>query len=115
MTVADARNDVDQGERRCLTRWPTITSSTATDSRPRATGRAGVSIRGSATSSATSRSPMICWPPTASTTAPQAATSPAAEELMADAVGAAHAFFSTCGSSLSVKAAMMAVAGHDGI
>ncbi|MGV9800825.1 aminotransferase class I/II-fold pyridoxal phosphate-dependent enzyme [Mycobacterium sp. NPDC003449] len=34
-----------------------------------------------------------------------------AEELMADAVGASYAFFSTCGSSLSVKAAMMAVAG----
>jgi arginine/lysine/ornithine decarboxylase len=33
-----------------------------------------------------------------------------AEELMADAVGADTAFFSTCGSSLSVKAAMMAVA-----
>jgi arginine decarboxylase len=38
-----------------------------------------------------------------------------AEELMADAVGAEHAFFSTCGSSLSVKAAMLAVAGdHPG-
>jgi arginine decarboxylase len=37
-----------------------------------------------------------------------------AEELMADAVGAEHAFFSTCGSSLSVKTAMLAVAGHDG-
>jgi arginine decarboxylase len=37
-----------------------------------------------------------------------------AESLMADAVGAEHAFFSTCGSSLSVKAAMLAVAGHDG-
>jgi arginine decarboxylase len=37
-----------------------------------------------------------------------------AEELMADAVGAEHAFFSTCGSSLSVKAAMLATAGHDG-
>jgi arginine decarboxylase len=38
-----------------------------------------------------------------------------AEELMADAVGADHAFFSTCGSSLSVKAAMLAVAGdHPG-
>ncbi|MEV0360772.1 ornithine decarboxylase [Nocardia sp. NPDC050697] len=37
-----------------------------------------------------------------------------AEELMADAVGAETAFFSTCGSSLSVKAAMLAVAGHDG-
>ncbi|MBY4210337.1 PLP-dependent transferase [Rhodococcus fascians] len=35
-----------------------------------------------------------------------------AEQLMADAVGARSAFFSTCGSSLSVKAAMMAVAGH---
>ncbi|MFF3227574.1 aminotransferase class I/II-fold pyridoxal phosphate-dependent enzyme [Nocardia suismassiliense] len=34
-----------------------------------------------------------------------------AEELMADAVGAETAFFSTCGSSLSVKAAMMSVAG----
>ncbi|GAB3026578.1 aminotransferase class I/II-fold pyridoxal phosphate-dependent enzyme [Mycobacterium bourgelatii] len=34
-----------------------------------------------------------------------------AEELMAHAVGADTAFFSTCGSSLSVKAAMMAVAG----
>ncbi|GAA0909012.1 aminotransferase class I/II-fold pyridoxal phosphate-dependent enzyme [Streptomyces thermoalcalitolerans] len=34
-----------------------------------------------------------------------------AEELMADAVGAEHAFFSTCGSSLSVKTAMLAVAG----
>lgn len=34
-----------------------------------------------------------------------------AEALMADAVGAENAFFSTCGSSLSVKAAMMAVAG----
>lgn len=33
-----------------------------------------------------------------------------AEELIADAVGAEYAFFSTCGSSLSVKAAMMAVA-----
>jgi arginine/lysine/ornithine decarboxylase len=36
-----------------------------------------------------------------------------AEELMADAVSADHAFFSTCGSSLSVKAAMLAVAGHE--
>ncbi|SDF90924.1 aminotransferase class I/II-fold pyridoxal phosphate-dependent enzyme [Streptomyces griseoaurantiacus] len=34
-----------------------------------------------------------------------------AEELMADAVGAEHAFFSTCGSSLSVKTAILAVAG----
>jgi arginine/lysine/ornithine decarboxylase len=34
-----------------------------------------------------------------------------AEELMATAVGADEAFFSTCGSSLSVKAAMLAVAG----
>ncbi|MEU4393883.1 aminotransferase class I/II-fold pyridoxal phosphate-dependent enzyme [Kribbella sp. NPDC023855] len=33
-----------------------------------------------------------------------------AQDLMADAVGADHAFFSTCGSSLSVKSAMMAVA-----
>jgi len=37
-----------------------------------------------------------------------------AETLMADAVGAEHCFFSTCGSSLSVKAAMMAVAGPGG-
>lgn len=36
-----------------------------------------------------------------------------AEQLMAEAVGADQAFFSTCGSSLSVKAAMMAVAGDD--
>ncbi|MEV5952350.1 ornithine decarboxylase [Streptomyces sp. NPDC051987] len=34
-----------------------------------------------------------------------------AQELMADAVGAERAFFSTCGSSLSVKTAMLAVAG----
>jgi len=34
-----------------------------------------------------------------------------AQELMADAVGAEQAFFSTCGSSLSVKAAMLSVAG----
>ncbi|QLE75448.1 hypothetical protein FGW37_31135 [Streptomyces rectiverticillatus] len=34
-----------------------------------------------------------------------------AQALMADAVGAEHTFFSTCGSSLSVKAAMLAVAG----
>jgi Orn/Lys/Arg decarboxylase, major domain len=33
-----------------------------------------------------------------------------AEKLMADAVGAEQAFFSTCGSSLSVKAAMLAAA-----
>ncbi|MDT0490155.1 ornithine decarboxylase [Streptomyces griseus] len=33
-----------------------------------------------------------------------------AEELMADAVHAEHTFFSTCGSSLSVKAAMLTVA-----
>ena len=33
---------------------------------------------------------------------------------MADAVGAEHAFFSTCGSSLSVKAAMLAVTGLGG-
>jgi arginine/lysine/ornithine decarboxylase len=37
-----------------------------------------------------------------------------AQELMADAVGAAHAFFSTCGSSLSVKSAVLAVAGRHG-
>lgn len=37
-----------------------------------------------------------------------------AQELMADAVGADHALFSTCGSSLSVKAAMLAVAGRHG-
>ena len=36
-----------------------------------------------------------------------------AEQLMAEAVGAEDAFFSTCGSSLSVKAAMLAVAGDD--
>ncbi|MEU3522153.1 ornithine decarboxylase [Streptomyces sp. NPDC006654] len=34
-----------------------------------------------------------------------------AQDLMADAVGAEQAFFSTCGSSLSVKTAMLAVAG----
>ncbi|MFH8369390.1 aminotransferase class I/II-fold pyridoxal phosphate-dependent enzyme [Streptomyces sp. NPDC018031] len=34
-----------------------------------------------------------------------------AEALMADAVHASHTFFTTCGSSLSVKAAMLAVAG----
>src|SRR6201746_71564 len=34
-----------------------------------------------------------------------------AEELMADAVHAEQAFFSTCGSSLSVKSAMISVAG----
>jgi arginine/lysine/ornithine decarboxylase len=34
-----------------------------------------------------------------------------AEALMADAVHADHTFFSTCGSSLSVKAAMLSVAG----
>ncbi len=34
-----------------------------------------------------------------------------AQDLMADAVHAEHAFFSTCGSSLSVKSAMMSVAG----
>ncbi|KPC64255.1 aminotransferase class I/II-fold pyridoxal phosphate-dependent enzyme [Streptomyces chattanoogensis] len=33
-----------------------------------------------------------------------------AEKLMADAVHASHTFFSTCGSSLSVKAAMLSVA-----
>ncbi|MER7175710.1 aminotransferase class I/II-fold pyridoxal phosphate-dependent enzyme [Streptomyces mesophilus] len=33
-----------------------------------------------------------------------------AEQLMADAVHAEHTFFSTCGSSLSVKAAMLTVA-----
>lgn len=37
-----------------------------------------------------------------------------AESLMAEAVGADEAFFSTCGSSLSVKAAMLAVAGGRG-
>lgn len=35
-----------------------------------------------------------------------------AEALMADAVHAEHTFFSTCGSSLSVKAAMLTVAAH---
>lgn len=34
-----------------------------------------------------------------------------AQALMADAVDAQHTFFSTCGSSLSVKAAMLSVAG----
>jgi arginine decarboxylase len=38
-----------------------------------------------------------------------------AQELMADAVGAEQAFFSTCGSSLSVKSAMMAVAAPDDV
>ncbi|AEV84431.1 ornithine decarboxylase [Actinoplanes sp. SE50] len=37
-----------------------------------------------------------------------------AEKLMADAVGADQSFFSTAGSSLSVKAAMLAVAGGRG-
>nr|BFE59705.1 ornithine decarboxylase [Dactylosporangium thailandense] len=37
-----------------------------------------------------------------------------AEALMADAVGARQAFFATAGSSLSVKAAMLAVAGGRG-
>lgn len=37
-----------------------------------------------------------------------------AEQLMADAVGAEHAFFSTCGSSLSVKSATLATAGRHG-
>lgn len=36
-----------------------------------------------------------------------------AQELMADAVGADRTFFSTCGSSLSIKSAMLAVAGPD--
>ncbi|MBB3086363.1 aminotransferase class I/II-fold pyridoxal phosphate-dependent enzyme [Geodermatophilus sabuli] len=36
-----------------------------------------------------------------------------AEDLMADAVDADEAFFSTCGSSLSVKSAMISVAGPD--
>ncbi|RPE36631.1 aminotransferase class I/II-fold pyridoxal phosphate-dependent enzyme [Kitasatospora cineracea] len=36
---------------------------------------------------------------------------PHAQALMAEAVGAEHTFFSTCGSSLSVKAAMLSVAG----
>jgi arginine decarboxylase len=37
-----------------------------------------------------------------------------AQELMADAVGAEHAFFTTGGSSLSIKSAMLSVAGpHD--
>ncbi|MGW5651291.1 aminotransferase class I/II-fold pyridoxal phosphate-dependent enzyme [Streptomyces humi] len=35
-----------------------------------------------------------------------------AEKLMADAVHADHTFFSTCGSSLSVKAAMLTVTSH---
>jgi arginine decarboxylase len=34
-----------------------------------------------------------------------------AQELMADAVGAEHAFFTTCGSSSSVKSAMLSVVG----
>src|SRR3954469_22766737 len=34
-----------------------------------------------------------------------------AQELMADAVGADQTFFSTCGSSLSVKSAVLSVAG----
>jgi len=34
-----------------------------------------------------------------------------AQQLMADAVDAEHTFFSTCGSSLSVKSAMLSVAG----
>jgi arginine decarboxylase len=37
-----------------------------------------------------------------------------AQELMAEAVGAEHAFFSTCGSSLSVKAAILAVTRGEG-
>ncbi|MFC6886859.1 MULTISPECIES: aminotransferase class I/II-fold pyridoxal phosphate-dependent enzyme [Actinomadura] len=36
-----------------------------------------------------------------------------AQELMADAVHAENTFFSTCGSSLSVKSAMLSVAGPD--
>ncbi|MGM1064598.1 aminotransferase class I/II-fold pyridoxal phosphate-dependent enzyme [Saccharothrix sp. Mg75] len=34
-----------------------------------------------------------------------------AQQLMAEAVDAEHAFFSTCGSSLSIKSAMLSVAG----
>jgi arginine decarboxylase len=37
-----------------------------------------------------------------------------AQQLMAEAVGADHAFFSTCGSSLSVKASILAVTRGEG-
>lgn len=37
-----------------------------------------------------------------------------AEQLMAEAVGSEQAFFSTCGSSLSVKAAILAVTRGEG-
>src|SRR3954452_767261 len=37
-----------------------------------------------------------------------------AQELMAEAVGAEQCMFTTAGSSLSVKAAMLSVAGHEG-
>jgi arginine/lysine/ornithine decarboxylase len=36
-----------------------------------------------------------------------------AQQLMAEAVGAEHAFFSTCGSSLSIKSSMIAIAGPE--
>jgi len=36
-----------------------------------------------------------------------------AQQLMAEGVGADHAFFSTCGSSLSIKSAMISVAGPE--
>ena len=58
-----------------------------------------------------SRSGTTCSPAVGSTTADPDKYLKRAEDLMAEAVGADAAFFSTCGSSLSVKAAMMAVAG----
>ena len=64
--------------------------------------------------SARTRSATTSWPRPGSMTARPRTDTFRAEELMADAVGAEQAFFSTCGSSLSVKAAMLAVAGGQG-
>lgn len=95
---------------RCSTPWPTTTGSADTDSHRPGRQGAGADPRPRAVlGEDTFRSDVLV----AAGLDDRSSSSgylKKAEQLMADAVGAEHAFFSTCGSSLSVKAAMLAVA-----
>ena len=96
--------------RRCLRPWPTITRGTGTGFAPpgHRQGRGADPRTVAVIGRDAFRSDLLATAGLDDRKSSHGYLSQA-ERLMADAVGAERAFFSTCGSSLSVKAAMLAV------
>ena len=99
-------------KRRFSMRWSTTAKPIDTGSPRQGTGRAEAPTTACSPCSDANRSVTMCSPAGGlDDRRSRGEFLKRAEDLMAEAVGADAAFFSTCGSSLSVKAAMMAVAG----